>query len=403
MSRKNISTTILLTLLALLLAACGTTRKGQATPTPLPPVVSYESAIFTVERGPIVAETSIMGEIVPSKQEELFFRTSGYVTRVVVKQGDKVKKGDILAEMQVEDLVNQLQQANIDLEVAQANLAKQKSQQQYDVEKAKTDVAIWENNVKLAQMTYDSAFGQDKERAALNLDNAKQNLALAQAALNLVSADVSPFMEQAVKRSELAVTRLEGLVAERQIIAPFDGMVLKTSVRAGQQVDAYNVACIVGDPNELVVRSQYNYDLNSVLTKDSEIRLYMSSSDKSGPGMVTNYMPNFLPISASSDSGQAANSTSASPTDFMYFSIPKDLPKDVTVGRTVAMVVVLGKKDDALLLPPAAIREYKGLHYVIVLDGDRRRRVEINEIGLKTSDRWEIVGDLQEGDQVLGP
>jgi hypothetical protein len=37
-----------------------------------------------------------------------------------------------------------------------------------------------------------------------------------------------------------------------------------------------------------------------------------------------------------------------------------------------------------LLLPPAAIREYKGLYFVIVQDGERRRRVEINEIGLKS-------------------
>jgi hypothetical protein len=56
-----------------------------------------------------------------------------------------------------------------------------------------------------------------------------------------------------------------------------------------------------------------------------------------------------------------------------------------------------------LLLPPAAIREYKGLNFVILQEGDRRRRVEINEIGLKSTDRWEILGDLKEGDQVLGP
>ena len=56
----------------------------------------------------------------------------------------------------------------------------------------------------------------------------------------------------------------------------------------------------------------------------------------------------------------------------------------------------------ARALPPSAIREYKGFNFVIVQDGDRRRRVEINEIGLKGEDLWEIKADLQEGDQVLG-
>ncbi len=56
-----------------------------------------------------------------------------------------------------------------------------------------------------------------------------------------------------------------------------------------------------------------------------------------------------------------------------------------------------------MLLPPSAIREYKGLMFVIVQDGDKRRRVEINKVGLKSSDKWEIEGDLQVGDQVQGP
>jgi hypothetical protein len=67
------------------------------------------------------------------------------------------------------------------------------------------------------------------------------------------------------------------------------------------------------------------------------------------------------------------------------------------------MTLLLGEKDEALLLPPSAIREYRGLFFVIVQDGDRRRRVEINKIGLKTSERWEVIADLAEGDQVLGP
>ncbi|MBE0695720.1 MAG: efflux RND transporter periplasmic adaptor subunit, partial [Anaerolineaceae bacterium] len=69
--------------------------QGGATPTPLPAIVSYEKAIFTVKRGQIVSEKELFGEVVPIKQDELFFRTSGYATRVSVKTGDVLKKGDI--------------------------------------------------------------------------------------------------------------------------------------------------------------------------------------------------------------------------------------------------------------------------------------------------------------------
>ena len=131
----------------IVLAACAPGSGGSPTPTPLPPVSSYEKSIFTVEEGPIVEEKQLMGEIVPSRQEELFFRASGFVTRVSVKQGDVVKKGTVLAEMQVDDLLNQLQQARIDLEVAQANLAKDKAQREYDIQKATAEVTIWKMRV----------------------------------------------------------------------------------------------------------------------------------------------------------------------------------------------------------------------------------------------------------------
>ncbi len=380
-----------------LLAACAPGGSGSATPTPLPAVVSYEKSVFTVQMGPIVEEKKIVGEIVPSKQEELFFRTSGYVTRVSVKQGDMIKEGTILAEMQVDDILNQLQQARIDLEVAQSNQAKDIAQRQFDIEKAKADVVVAQRRLELAKIDTLRAGGLDREKAQLNQDIAEQNLALAEASLKLVSDDSNPYTEQAVKRSQLSVERLEGLLAERQIVAPFDCVVLRSIVRPGQQVDAFFVTFVVGDPTNLIVRSALDYDLNKVMTKATEVSLYINADDETG--YPVEYLPNFLPVSANADTN-----TRSSGSDYMYFTLPQDIAQaDLPVGRSIFLKVILGRKDNVLLLPPAAIREYKGLMFVIVQDGDKRRRVEINKVGLKATDKWEIEADLQEGDQVQGP
>jgi hypothetical protein len=64
---------------------------------------------------------------------------------------------------------------------------------------------------------------------------------------------------------------------------------------------------------------------------------------------------------------------------------------------------VIGNKPDALLLPPPAIRGNDEFKYVIVLESDYHRRVEVVQIGLKTTDKWEIIANLKEGDKVLGP
>lgn len=401
--KRRISYLLLFVILAGLLAACGSGGRGSATPTPMPLVEAYENAIFTVEEGSIVSEKKLLGEIVPSRQDELFFRASGFITRVTVKSGDVVKKGDILAEMQVDDLLNQLQQARIDLEVAQANLADYEAQRAYDIEKSKADVAIAQARVDILKLEMQNLWGVNLEKAELNLQIAEQNLKLAEEALKLVTEKDNPHMAQAVRRSELAVERLERLLSERQIVAPYDAIVLRVSVRPGTQVDAFYTAFVVGDPSELVVRAPGDLEISRQLHKDTEARMVLNNDESMT--VPVKYMPNFLPISSQREDGlNPIPSSAVSASDFFYFTLPEDMTEEeAVVGRQVNLVVVLGRKDNVLLLPPPAIREYRGLHFVIVQDGDTRRRVEIQQIGLKASDKWEVVADLKAGDQVLGP
>ncbi len=74
------------------------------------------------------------------------------------------------------------------------------------------------------------------------------------------------------------------------------------------------------------------------------------------------------------------------------------------VGSQVNLHIVLGSKQDALLLPPPAIRGNDVFKYVIVLEDTYHRRVEVVAIGIQTTQEWEVISpDLKEGDVVLGP
>jgi len=374
-----------------------TTSSRRPTPTPVPTLVSYEKPIFTVERGSIVSEKSISGEIAPAKQDALFFRTSGYIGRVTVKAGDVVTKGTLLAELQVEDLLNQLQQARIDLEVAQSNLAKEWGQRQYAIEKAQIDLNIARQRLELARIDVDNTrSGVAYDRAMANYRIAEENVKLAE--LNLKQAsDPSGLKEaQVVERQKLAVQRLEALVAERQIVAPYDGVILRVFIQAGRQAIAFNSAIEIGDPTELVIRAQPDAQLRDKIDRDTEVQ--MSFSARSKDVYPVKYLPDFVPFS-SSQSTQVQVFTQ----DWLFFSIPANLPRELLkVGTSVYLNIVIGRKDNVLLLPPSAIRNYRGLNFVIVQDGDRRRRVEIYKIGLQTNERWEIEADLKEGDLVIG-
>jgi multidrug efflux pump subunit AcrA (membrane-fusion protein) len=389
---------IALASISLLVTSCASATPSSRgrTPTPVPTLVKYEPAIFTVERGPLVAEQSLSGEIVPARQNVLSFKTAGVVNRLSVQSGDRVKKGDVLAELQVDELLNQIQQARIDLEVALAALEKAKVDRQYAAEKARIDLSISKSRLDLAQLDVDNSVGVARKRAQLNLEIAQQNYKTAELNLKLIGDTTSLKEEQVVARQQLAVDRLELLLKDRQLTAPYDGIVMRAFIQSGKQVTAFTPSLEVGDPSSLMIRVQPDTKLQGQIDRDTEA--WMSFSSQAKDKQAVKYLPDFVPFETA---------TSAQDTIFnqswMYFSIPTDISFDqLKVGTKISLNVIIGRRDNVLLLPPAAVRNYRGLNFVIVQDGDRRRRVEISKIGLQTSERWEIEGNLKEGDRIVG-
>ena len=385
---------------AFLIASCGTGNQNQPTPTPIPQIVTTDKIIFTVERGPLISQREVIGEIVPANQDELFFRASGYIARVLVKNGDYFKKGDILAELQMDDLLDQLQQARIDLEVSQDNLDNEKLQRAYDIQKAESDVIICQKLLDIAKHNLDVAGYAQKEEAQLNVDISQEKLKTAQAYLDLIKGEVNSDLEKVVERNQVAVDRLERMVSDRQLTAPYDGIVLYTGLIPGTKAEAYSTAALVGDPTELVIRATYDYDLVNTVDASTVVYLYLNKAKTQS--YPVQFIPDFLPISNKKE-GITVQGDNIS-INYLFFTTPKDLPRDqVRVGSQAYLQIVFGNKQDALLLPPPAIRGNDEFKYVIVLEGDYHRRVEVVQIGLKTSNKWEIIANLKEGDQVLGP
>ena len=208
--KRTFAIAAILTILVALSSACASNSSNRrTTPTPVPTLVKYEPSIFTVEKGGLVSEKSISGEIVPANQDMLFFRTSGMVSRLIVKTGDIVKKGDLLAELEVDDLLNQIQQSRIDLEVAQSALEKAKNDRDYAAKKAEIDLSIAQARLDMAKLDSDNAYGLAKDRAEINLRIAEENYKTAQLNVQQIGDATSLKEEQVVERQKLSVTRLE--------------------------------------------------------------------------------------------------------------------------------------------------------------------------------------------------
>jgi multidrug efflux pump subunit AcrA (membrane-fusion protein) len=131
-------------LLASLLAACGapaTAQQEPPTPTPLPPDPALERPTYIVQRGTIEEPLELNGRVTPVDLVRLAFHRSGRVETVNVKRGDLVKAGDVLAELQQDEQIEALRQAEDALVQAQRDLESARTRQAREIEQREIALA----------------------------------------------------------------------------------------------------------------------------------------------------------------------------------------------------------------------------------------------------------------------
>ena len=423
----------------------------EATVTPIPTAVVPSKPTYKVQRGPIAEEVKFTGRIAPVQEEELFFRMDGRVAKVLVKQGDQVKKGDLLAELEINDLLNQLAQAKVNLEQAQLQLkqaeesaagnkaqaeialevaklrlaqakaqdpspsvaiaaanrdkaaaAVQRAQAAYDARAQRPGVAGSPEAAYLQQATLDYEIAKAQYQQALQAQKAwelnvqilEQEVKAAELNLKKVEA-VNPVLAQEVAKAKLVVDRLEAQVADARLVAPFDGEVTLVAAYAGRSATAYRPVITIAAPGALEISAELTSETMQKLSIGQPCSIVIVNyPTKEFHGTIRR-----LPYPY----GSGGSSTAASAEEDRSTRISID-DADVTLekGALVRVTVTLQKKDNVLWLPPEAIRTFQGKDFVLVLEGEGQRRVPV-KIGIKGEDRVEIISGVTEGQVVVGP
>lgn len=172
MMKKNSVSLPVLVICMVLSTACSA-KQDAATPTAVPTPIVSQKPTYTVQRGTITKTLDLVGRVMPTSQEDLSFRSDGYVSKVYFQRGDSVKKGDILAELETGDLDIQIAQAQLSLKVAETKLV----QAQEDNINALTEAQLGLDKVDI-QATSAGAFG-----AVFTVEDAEAEVKRAQQAL----------------------------------------------------------------------------------------------------------------------------------------------------------------------------------------------------------------------------
>jgi HlyD family secretion protein len=175
----------------------------------------YQTAEIT--RGNLVVRVSATGNLQPTNQVDVGSELSGTMEGVFVDVNDKVKRGEILARLDVSRLQDQIANARGALAVAQAQVSL-------------TAATVKETRLQYGRLTsmYKSSHGTVP--AKVDLDTAEATLQRAQASQASAQA--------AVVQARAALSTGETNLAKASIRSPIDGVVLTRTIEPGQTVAA---------------------------------------------------------------------------------------------------------------------------------------------------------------------
>lgn len=222
-----------------------------------------ESDIVVARRGTLIATVSATGAIEPQTMTSLSFLGTGNLAKILVKRGDKVTAGQMLAQLDTAALDFQLQQAEANLAASEAALAKLKNgpaasavesaqanlasaQAAYAAVKNPTasSVTAAQANVNSAVAQYNKLLKPDATEMAIakaDLDKAQAALNQAQSAYDRIGGASNPNIGQAPQALQLQTATLDyqkALNAYNAKFSPTDAQLKAAQAQVQQAKDA---------------------------------------------------------------------------------------------------------------------------------------------------------------------
>lgn len=305
------------------------------------------------------------GYVVPYVQE-LYFEVGGTLGEVYVIQGDEVKKGQVLATLDSEQLNEQID--SLEEQISYIN-----TMGQYDERQIMADIQIAQEELEILK----------ENNASEELCKVKQTDILL----------LQTLLEQAEEERELELSnlyrQLEELEADMkslEIVAPFDGRI----VHVNCNVQFYNVDSIQAFEPLLYIADETRLRLETEFIRESVIntaeRIYAKINGKDYDLTYAPYDPTeYLELVRSGKID--TRFTFASPTE------------ELASGQYAAIVIVAAYRENVLTIPANALYQDGKEWFVKKMVDGQQVRCDV-EIGLVTAAKAEIVEGLQEGDVV---
>jgi RND family efflux transporter MFP subunit len=342
-------------------------------------------AVVKVTRQNISSTLEIASEFQPYQEIDVFAKVSGYVRKLYVNWGTHVKQGQLLADLEVPELEQQVQQDEA--------LVRRSEQ---DVERAREELNSAESSYTVAHLTYSRIADVQKTQPGLV---AQQEVDVAEGKDQEASAAVSGAKdalagaEQALLSAKAALERDKAMFAYTHMTAPFDGVITS--------INAYTGALLPAGT------SSSKGDLALChLSQNNLLRLVIPLPERAIPdvhvGQTVSVSVTTLNKVLQGKIVRFSDEIDLQ-TRTMYTEVDVPNPDYALVpGMYVSVVIPLHTQQNVLTVPLQAVRVSgeTGGSVLVVNSSSRIERRDVT-LGIQTADKAEIVAGLSENDEVV--
>ena len=359
-----------------------------------------DSKLAKVTRDDLAKNVVATGKVEPITKVEVKSKASGIVKRLYVEYGDRVKKGQLLAQLDKEEIQAQVDQSRAALAAADANLKSAEA----DYERSKVDAEG--PDVPLLKRAYDRATGMANAGVVSTsaLEDAQKNYELALNKQNVAKAQMT-VLKAKIAQSEAEVARdranlkqLEEQLGYTDIESPIDGIVLSRDVEMGDAVSSILVlgssatlVMTLGDTSEVYVKGKVDEsDIGKVyLGQPARIKVE-SFKEKTFNGKVTKISP----------MGVEKDNVTTFEVRVSINNPGGELKAEMTANAEI----ILEEHKNVLQIPEGAIIYDKDKMASVEIPDlhakDGKRKVAVN-IGISNGAKTEVLSGLKENDQVV--
>ncbi len=358
------------------------------------------SKLATVERGDLARSVVATGKIEPLAKVEVKSKASGIVEKIFADYGDRVKQGQVLVELDKEQLRARAAEARANLQAAEASVESAQATFERNVVDAQgPDVPFLKSTAERQRKLQveglvSTAVSEDAEKSyqlALNKQlSAQRNVAVSRAEVTRAKAQVA--------QMQAALDNAEEDLSNSTIVSPMDGLVLSRDVEVGDAVSsililgsqASNIMTL-GDVSEVYVKGKVDESDISKVYLSQPARISVESlKDKKFMGKVTKISP--LGVEKDNVTTFEVRVSIQNPTG------------ELKANMSANAEIILEEKHKVLMVPEAAVIYDKDRHTFLETPdpGSKTGRRKLSaKLGISNGVKTELIEGLKEGQQVI--